>query len=199
MNWNIKEKLKHIIHYYGKTRRVGHTKTMIRGAQNVDKVMVLGANEDHVRLLKREIPNSYCVSITNLDSFRGVNYPLLIDNSASDSLMRESLFEIDRLENRSVLENKGVNYIQWNINILPAIDCKDHYKVRSTSYGEIYSLLGTSGCSTKSPWWSWYVMGIIEEENRIQVVCPNDYIVDFNGISLVLTHDEFNKLKNENV
>jgi hypothetical protein len=52
----------------------------------------------------------------------------------------------------------------------------DHPKVRKTSYAEISTLLGTSGCSKEEPYWDWQAMGIIESLECNYAVCPGDWI-----------------------
>lgn len=71
---------------------------------------------------------------------------------------------------------------RWNKDALRGRECRDHPKVRGTSYGEVNQLLGTSGCSNKSPYWDWTRMGIIldHNDNRL-VVNPGDWIIEIHG------------------
>ena len=75
-----------------------------------------------------------------------------------------------------------IEAIQWNVpdkngKVLLAIKCKDHSKVRATSYQEISNLCGTAGCSKEPPYWDWSVMGIIDTLEGKHVVSPGDYII----------------------
>uniref|UniRef100_A0A6M3KJ65 Uncharacterized protein n=1 Tax=viral metagenome TaxID=1070528 RepID=A0A6M3KJ65_9ZZZZ len=49
--------------------------------------------------------------------------------------------------------------------------------VRGTTYQEISSLLGTSGCSTKPPYWSWEVLGVVDTLEGRHVAEPGDMII----------------------
>jgi hypothetical protein len=75
-----------------------------------------------------------------------------------------------------------VETIRWNVpdensKVLLAVECKDHPKVRPTSYTEISQLCGTAGCSKEPPYWSWTVMGVIDTLEGKHVVSPGDYII----------------------
>lgn len=76
--------------------------------------------------------------------------------------------------------------ICWNPEALPALDLIEviprstHPAVRPTTYEEVHRLIGTSGCSAQSPYWSWSVMGVYATENGVQLVRPGDYVVEFD-------------------
>lgn len=53
----------------------------------------------------------------------------------------------------------------------------DHSAVRKTSYAEVATLLGTSGCSREKPYWIWSSMGVIETLEGPFVVIPGDWII----------------------
>jgi hypothetical protein len=79
-----------------------------------------------------------------------------------------------------------MNKVVWNKNAVWARDCKDHPEVRSTSYGEVFEILGTAGCSREEPFWSWMVLGVLETERGKQLVCPGDSIIEIvEGVYLV--------------
>ncbi len=74
--------------------------------------------------------------------------------------------------------------VQWNKDIIRARDCEDHPKVRSTSYMEVYNLIGTSGCSNEEPYWNWEVLGVIETPNGKLVVNPGTWIIEHHSMLL---------------
>lgn len=53
----------------------------------------------------------------------------------------------------------------------------DHPLVRRTSYSEVSSLLGTSGCSREEPYWAWDRMGMIDTLEGKYAVIPGDWII----------------------
>lgn len=69
----------------------------------------------------------------------------------------------------------------WNKEAGLAFDCKDHPKVRSTSYIEIHNLIGTSGCSKEPPYWDWSVLGILDSERGKTIVYPGDVLLDLES------------------
>ena len=69
-----------------------------------------------------------------------------------------------------------VKATQWNPEAFLAKNVGD-CRVRGTSYLEVNRLLGTSGCSKKSPYWDWAVMGVIETISGPHTICPGDYIL----------------------
>jgi hypothetical protein len=97
----IKEKLKVICNYYVKNRQVGHTRAVIRGAQNTDNVVIVSTNESTANSL-RGIVNSPMVGVCSLSdsdlSNLGAGKALVFDNGAIFALLREAVTEIERLE-----------------------------------------------------------------------------------------------------
>jgi hypothetical protein len=75
-----------------------------------------------------------------------------------------------------------IEAIQWNTpdkngKVKLARECKDHPKVRPTSYLEVSEMLGTAGCSQEQPYWDWSVMGVIDTLEGKHIVRPGDYII----------------------
>lgn len=67
---------------------------------------------------------------------------------------------------------------QWNPAAGLAREvCSSGGPVRPTTYREVASLLGTSGCSREEPHWDWAVMGVVETISGPHVICPGDYVV----------------------
>lgn len=63
--------------------------------------------------------------------------------------------------------------------------------IRPTSYMEVYTLLGTNGCSNDETMWEWHVCGVVETKLGKQVIAPGQWLVEFeNGALLVLTEKQ---------
>lgn len=96
----IKETLRNLRDYIAATRQVGHTTAMIRGAQNVDSVIVLAHTQHHAALLQKQLPNATVKAITNPTAVIGMNKPLVVDNATLWEICGGALAEIERLEHR---------------------------------------------------------------------------------------------------
>ena len=96
----IKEKLQAICQYFQTNRRVGHTQTMLRGAENVLDCIIIAADRNHAMDLWRK--NSklkiICLSEYGSDFLRGHKSPLVFDNRALHVLAGAAWAEITRLE-----------------------------------------------------------------------------------------------------
>jgi hypothetical protein len=94
----------------------------------------------------------------------------------------------------------AVTAVRWNTpnhDMLPlhTSECTDSELVKPVTYWDVYSILDTAGCSKKSPWWTYRVMGKIELPNGILIVEPGDWVVeDHHGNIQVLTDEMFRKL-----
>jgi len=95
-----KQTLQNLRNYIESNRRVGHTTAMIRGAQNVDNVLVIAANQHHAAMLHRELPRAEVVAITSPVCMIGKTKPLVMDNQALWEICGGALAEIERLETR---------------------------------------------------------------------------------------------------
>jgi hypothetical protein len=99
------------------------------------------------------------------------------------------------MKERSI-DNK-IEWVQWNVTLkengLPlGRDCLDHPAVRGTDYMEVHALIGTSGCSTEHPHYTWSVMGVIATKHGKQLVCPGDWIGTLvPGVYIVMTDVEY--------
>ena len=98
----IRKKLATLQHYFEGARRAGHTHAMIEGVVNSDdgRAVVVAANENERRLLKRRLPAATRIaSLSSLDiDLAGVNIPLVLDNEAVRRLCAEAGHEIDTLK-----------------------------------------------------------------------------------------------------
>jgi len=74
----------------------------------------------------------------------------------------------------------------WNPDAKRTGELEDQTIVRATSYMEVNTLLGTSGCSKDQNLWSWEVLGIIETQRGRLVVCPGDLVTELpDGVYIV--------------
>lgn len=90
--------LKAIVRHLQSTRGVGHTTAMIRGAQNVEEVIVVAENQHYADLLQRKLPSADVVSLGGITRMGGVRKPLVVDNEALLNLLHSALLEIERLD-----------------------------------------------------------------------------------------------------
>lgn len=98
------------------------------------------------------------------------------------------------MSNKYVAIN-SVQAVRWNAftedsGPLNGYECQDHPAVKGTSYMEVSSLIGTSGCSAESPWWDWSVMGMIVTNQGRHLVIPGDWIVTDICGHVTVMHDE---------
>lgn len=95
----IKEKLQALKDYYENTRQVGHTTLLKEGTNNfMDKKFILAYKKEYSDFYgcKPEDIISWCR--LNSDSLKGHKRPLAIDNGIMFELLRETLEEIEKLE-----------------------------------------------------------------------------------------------------
>jgi hypothetical protein len=70
-----------------------------------------------------------------------------------------------------------IEAFQFNPNKQFTIDLDLPDGIRSTSYGEVSQLLGTSGCSKEFPYWNWSVMAVVDTKEGKHVASPGDWII----------------------
>lgn len=111
--------LEELISYYMKRRGVGHTRSLIKGAENVDTVVV---TSNHIAsgvifdLSRRKIRSF--VQLDNIEKLRIYNIPMALDNSALLEIFhrcrsyaidkREEVFAARREIDRLMLENNSL-------------------------------------------------------------------------------------------
>ncbi len=102
---DLLEKLRFIVKYYRSTRAVGHTETMLRGVQNVNRVAVLVPTRRMAEVLVRN-PEAKLISWLTLESLQGMNLPLILDHSTVEVLCKDAIEEIEGLkkENQELRE-----------------------------------------------------------------------------------------------
>jgi len=93
-----------VYEYIRANRGVGHTTLLKDGALNATyPYIVIGADQSHANRLAREIGNEFAipVGINQTNKFRGINYPVLIDNhtftTSIDSYVREIRIQREKL------------------------------------------------------------------------------------------------------
>lgn len=102
-----KKILEQIVRHLESNRGAGHTTAMIRGAQNVDRAIVLTDTEESARSIKIIAPALNTVAMTHPHALTALKCPLILDNSALSLLCESALFEIVRLERKiAQLENQ---------------------------------------------------------------------------------------------
>lgn len=100
---NITKTLDEIIAYLRVNRGVGHTTAVLRGAQNVEKSIVVCHDERSARTLQRQTtPNTRTVSLGAVGNccLRGHNAPLAVDNAALEQLLVAARNQIARLSDQ---------------------------------------------------------------------------------------------------
>lgn len=106
---NIKEKLEVLFDYYLKSRRSGHTGAMLKGCDKDTIILAISCN--FLSVLKNMNFSDYkkVISFRTLKNtdFRGLNNPILIDNSAMEIMLETTLNYIDilEIENRQLKKN----------------------------------------------------------------------------------------------
>ncbi len=112
---DILRQLKEIQTYYEVTRQAGHTVGMINGIKETENPVVMVANLDQGRHLKKTVEklpkNTVFYSINSPHGLRGYKKPLFIDNAAMWMLCKKAAEEIERLEVKcKVLESRKYNW-----------------------------------------------------------------------------------------
>jgi hypothetical protein len=97
------DKLDQLLYYFTSRRRVGHTKAMLCGVANTEKITVMVANEVDKRYVWNYAPNAQFVTWEH-PNLLGKNDPLVLDNHALTNLIQDVLSIIGRLEK----ENEGL-------------------------------------------------------------------------------------------
>lgn len=134
-----------VYEYIRANRGVGHTTLLKDGALNATyPYLIVGADLKHAQLLAREVGNEFAipVSITDHHKFRGVNYPLLIDNhtftTSVDAYVktvrnqREQILVLDKEKTRLQLTISAIELIPWYKRIFNRSYMKAIRKIKRT-------------------------------------------------------------------
>ena len=101
MKSTAKSQIEALIAYYHSRRYIGHTTTMLKGAENTDCVIIT-ATEKQARYMKERLTENHTVlSLTSLDTqLYGLTKPIALDNDAIIVMLSRLLEEIDTRDNR---------------------------------------------------------------------------------------------------
>ena len=97
------DKLQALREYLQRTRGVGHTRALVRGANYEEGVLVLGGDMTGAARLRETIgpvnPTAEFLAWSALQPWmlQGYERPLLLDNQALEMLVHDALLEIDLL------------------------------------------------------------------------------------------------------
>ena len=98
---NIKRVLIELDAYYKGTRGKGHTEMMVNGACNTDGIIVL-ATMNHQKNFKKPVKSKF-ISLEHFESgsIKSIRKPIAFDNATLMNIVSESLYEIQRLEDKA--------------------------------------------------------------------------------------------------
>jgi len=97
---NIELTLIELAAYFNNNRQVGHTYTMLEGANNVDNCIIISHNNRYSDVLQSK--NSCNVTLGSIlhNSLRGHNQPLVFDNAALQMIFTDTLIRFQDLYDR---------------------------------------------------------------------------------------------------
>lgn len=101
MKNTARSQIEALLSYYSAFRAVGHTTTMLKGAENTDCV-IIAATEAQARYIRERLPeNRTILSLSSLDThLYGMTKPIALDNAAIIVMLSRLLDEIDERDNR---------------------------------------------------------------------------------------------------
>ena len=101
MKNTARSQIEALLSYYSAFRAVGHTTTMLKGAENTDCV-IIAATEAQARYIRERLPeNRTVLSLSSLDThLYGMTKPIALDNAAIIVMLSRLLDEIDERDNR---------------------------------------------------------------------------------------------------
>jgi len=97
--YNITEVLRTLVHYYDFTRQVGHTTTMMEGAEDTNSTILVHNQRmgEHIKHMFPFAKNNF-VSTDNLKALLQSKKPLALDNCAIHMILLNALNRITELE-----------------------------------------------------------------------------------------------------
>jgi hypothetical protein len=111
MKNKVLQKLSNLISVLS-TRQVGHTTLMKIGADSYDKPFgVIVHTTNYGLQITKENPNAKVVSISSLDSIKGMKLPVILDNHAIAMLLGDIHHEVDSLEKKAHVLEKNLNLV----------------------------------------------------------------------------------------
>lgn len=102
--------------YYSSRRGVGHTKTMILGAKNIDNVVVMVHTQRYASQLKRELPNAKFVLWEDFRDLQGRSAPLVIDNSAFFEILHDIFYAFRDLQEELTKKDDEISKLKDYLN-----------------------------------------------------------------------------------
>ncbi len=99
---STKEKLQELLTYYNANRRVGHTQLMWDGANAAHCAVMTMDDKVYQQMTKNRGPFTRGITLNSLDLLKGLNWPVIWDNSGIVDLISICLREIDTLEKKLV-------------------------------------------------------------------------------------------------
>ena len=101
MKNTARSQIEALLSYYSAFRAVGHTTTMLKGAENTDCV-IIAATEAQAKYIRERLPeNRTVLSLSSLDThLYGMTKPIALDMDAIIVMLSRLLDEIDERDNR---------------------------------------------------------------------------------------------------
>ena len=101
MKNTARSQIEALLSYYSAFRAVGHTTTMLKGAENTDCVIIT-ATEKQAKYMQERLPeNRTVLSLTSLDThLLGMTKPIALDNDAIIVMLSRLLEEIETRDKR---------------------------------------------------------------------------------------------------
>jgi hypothetical protein len=94
---NYEPHLRTLLNYYQKTRRVGHTHTLLKGVESSPEAAILTHSDG--RAVATLFPKgAYLIPAMETDNLIGMHRPLAVDNSGMLEILRMALITIGTLE-----------------------------------------------------------------------------------------------------
>ena len=101
MKGTAKSQIEALIAYYYSRRAVGHTTTMLKGAENTDCVIITATEKQAKYIRERLSENRTVLSLNSLDThLYGLDKPIALDNDAIIVMLSRLMEEIETRDNR---------------------------------------------------------------------------------------------------
>jgi hypothetical protein len=141
------------------TRQVGHTTLMQKGTNSYDKPFaIISIDKTSATELTKGSEFAEAVSIQNLDSLLGKNLPIAIENYTLTTVLRDSLYTIEKLTEHNDLKQEIISELTTLV---------EQYQIRSH---EIESLsLDMLTC----PWWNFGKLIMLEKRMHKMILAYN--------------------------
>lgn len=112
------EAAREIVNAFAVTRNAGHTKAVIRGAQNTDNCVVIALNEAHTRhlrsLVAKDTRIATIASVAHC-GLRGKRNPIVLDNIVIQTLLATLLQAYDLATKQKTIKNASIKELAQEI------------------------------------------------------------------------------------